>query len=629
MAASLSPALAELCQNGRAVFLDASQLLLTYADNILRSPNEEKYRSIRIGNTAFSTRLLPVRGAIECLFEMGFEEGETHLVFPKKAPVEKLRMVRDCIATERNKMMNTSNVTQPASAKTQSAPNQIPANKTLQTPEDPSSFLASEIQFFKMLQSKAHHVLVYELPRLQQKALEKIPVSELKKAAQKKFVDAKSYEPDTIVTEEDFLLLELLRWFKEDFFQWVNSLPCSLCGGPTHSKGPLTPTEDDLRWGADRVENHYCDKCQHSNRFPRYNDPEKLLESRQGRCGEWANCFTLCCRALGFEARYVLDSTDHVWSEVYSSSQNRWLHCDPCENTCDKPLLYEIGWGKKLSYIIAFSKEEVVDVTWRYSCKHEDVISRRTKVRESWLRETITALNNTMQQSLPETRKKELLGRLIVELVEFMSPKVPKPGELAGRVSGSLAWRVARGESGLKSKNSVVFVPSEKEQTKKRFHLQYNIVEDAYRRITNSNEVISGWENGTFKNESMCRKVENDWKMVYLARTEGSSSARIGWKFECASVGLRVENLSVRTSSQCFQSGKITWKLCSDTTEVEVNPDKDIHLYTEFLNVSEVVLEAELSGGDGDSAWQHTQLFRETLDEKDNSFEIIITLKDP
>lgn len=49
-------------------------LYITKPRFLIRNPNDEKYRSIRIGNTAFSTRLLPVRGAVECLFEMGFEE---------------------------------------------------------------------------------------------------------------------------------------------------------------------------------------------------------------------------------------------------------------------------------------------------------------------------------------------------------------------------------------------------------------------------------------------------------------------------------------------------------------------------------------------------------------------------
>ncbi|XP_021790610.1 peptide-N(4)-(N-acetyl-beta-glucosaminyl)asparagine amidase isoform X2 [Papio anubis] len=587
---SASPAVAELCQNTPETFLEASKLLLTYADNILRNPNDEKYRSIRIGNTAFSTRLLPVRGAVECLFEMGFEEGETHLIFPKKASVEQLQKIRDLIAIERSSRLDGSNKShkvessqQPA-ASTQlpttlssnpSGLNQHTRNRQGQSPDPPSaSTVTPDSAILGVLQSNIQHVLVYENPALQEKALACIPVQELKRKSQEKLSRVRKLDKGTNVSDEDFLLLELLHWFKEEFFHWVNNILCSKCGGQTRSRDrSLLPNDDELKWGAKKVEDHYCDACQFSNRFPRYNNPEKLLETRCGRCGEWANCFTLCCRALGFEARYVWDYTDHVWTEVYSPSQQRWLHCDACEDVCDKPLLYEIGWGKKLSYVIAFSKDEVVDVTWRYSCKHEEVIARRTKVKEALLRETINGLN--------------------------------------------------------KQRKETSFIPSENEKISKQLHLCYNIVKDRYVRVSNNNQTISGWENGVWKMESIFRKVETDWHMVYLARKEGSSFAYISWKFECGSVGLKIDSISIRTTSQTFQTGTIEWKLRSDTARVELTGDNNLHSYADFSGATEVILEAELSRGDGDVAWQHTQLFRQSLnDHEENCLEIIIKFSD-
>ena len=77
-------------------------------------------------------------------------------------------------------------------------------------------------------------------------------------------------------------------------------------------------------------------------------------ETRRGRCGEFANCKALVLRSMGFEVRHITDWTDHVWVEVYSDAQQRWIHCDSDEN-----YLYERAMNKKLTYIMAFNYEEV------------------------------------------------------------------------------------------------------------------------------------------------------------------------------------------------------------------------------------------------------------------------------
>ena len=150
---------------------------------------------------------------------------------------------------------------------------------------------------------------------------------------------------------------------------------------------------------------------------------------------------------MNYDSRYVLDWTDHVWCEAFSESQQRWFHLDPCENTMDKPLIYENGWGKKLIYIIAFSSYECIDVTWRYSNKFKEVIQRRNECDEDWLVDFTNRLSKSRQVSFDEERKHKIKLRRVTEIVEFLTPKTTKDGEDLGRSSGSLQWRLLRGET--------------------------------------------------------------------------------------------------------------------------------------------------------------------------------------
>ena len=63
------------------------------------------------------------------------------------------------------------------------------------------------------------------------------------------------------------------------------------------------------------------------------------------------------------------------------------------------------------------------------------------------------------------------------------------------------------------------------------FRAQYNSVKDRYTLTGQVNNEITGWKNCTNKCQNIQYKVENDWKMVYLARSEGSDSAYIEWYF--------------------------------------------------------------------------------------------------
>jgi hypothetical protein len=168
------------------------------------------------------------------------------------------------------------------------------------------------------------------------------------------------------------LLRALLGWFKGSFFKWVNGVPCEACGGGTEPSGGAPPTPAEREGGrAGQVELHRCGApgCGAVSRFPRFNAPGVLLDTRRGRCGEWTNAFVAVAVALGFEVRHVTDFTDHVWAEVRLARAGgeapMWLHVDPCEAALDTPLLYEKGWGKKLSFAFAAGFAGFRDVTRR------------------------------------------------------------------------------------------------------------------------------------------------------------------------------------------------------------------------------------------------------------------------
>ena len=229
----------------------------------------------------------------------------------------------------------------------------------------------------------------------------------------------------------------------------------------------------------------------------------------------------------------------------------------------------------------------------------------------------------------------------------IIEQKATKESELHGRQSGSLAWKLSRGETDEDDvTNGSIFEINQQECEHGSILIEYNSVKDVYYRNRIEENKKNGWIDRVNSCSNVQRKVERDWKMTYLSRKYLNSDGIIAWSFQFKpqlAQSYRFHQIQIQCPSTTFdQHAKVRCQLQIVNQQPIDLQQNNLHSNSMFeytFNGNDESIEdcrlifkiilSSTNDNNDENAWQKAQLFRQSIEqtsEEDHSHFLTINL---